>query len=137
MNKATYPPELVPRLREIDYRIDVDARKVQESHDALMDEILTTLDRRVRMLLEQYDTGQWDLFIGVVTETDRLQHFFMDAIEDPGHKYHSAFRDFYGKVDNFLGAIVESAPRRNLHDHERPRVHRNQAAGLFEPVADG
>ncbi|HYP26164.1 MAG TPA: alkaline phosphatase family protein [Blastocatellia bacterium] len=107
LNKATYPPELVPRLREMDYRIDVDARKVQESHDALMDEILTTLDRRVKMLLEQYDAGRWDLFIGVVTETDRLQHFFMDAIENPGHKYHSAFREFYGRVDNFLGAIAE------------------------------
>ncbi|HVF91993.1 MAG TPA: alkaline phosphatase family protein [Blastocatellia bacterium] len=107
LNKATYPPELVPRLREMDYRIDVDARKVQESHDALMDEILTTLDRRVKTLLEQYDTGKWDLFVGVITETDRLQHFFMDAVEDPGHKYHSAFRDFYGRVDNFLGAIAE------------------------------
>src|SRR5690349_13219088 len=32
LNKATYPPELIPRLRDMDYRIDVDARKVQQSH---------------------------------------------------------------------------------------------------------
>jgi predicted AlkP superfamily phosphohydrolase/phosphomutase len=105
--KATYPPELVPRLRELDYRIDVDARKVQESHDALMEDILKTLERRVETLLWLFDKEQWDLFIGVITSTDRLQHFFWDAIEDEGHKYHSAFRDYYRRVDNFLGQIGE------------------------------
>lgn len=107
LNKATYPQELVPRLREMDYRIDVDARKVQESHDALMEDVLVTLERRVKLLLHLFDKEQWDLFVGVVTETDRLQHFFMDAIEDAGHKYHSAFREFYRRVDGFLGQIAE------------------------------
>ena len=107
INKATYPPELVPKLREMDYRIDVDARKVQESHDALMEDILTTLARRVELLLHLYDKEPWDLFIGVITETDRLQHFFMDAAEDENHKYHSAFKEFYRRVDYFLGAIAE------------------------------
>ncbi|HXG95457.1 MAG TPA: alkaline phosphatase family protein [Blastocatellia bacterium] len=107
LNKATYPQELVPRLRAMDYRIDVDARKVQQSHDALMDDVLVTLDRRVKLLLELFDSERWDLFIGVITETDRLQHFFMDAIEDESHKYHSAFRDFYRQVDSFLGQIAE------------------------------
>lgn len=107
INKATYPASLVPRLQAMDYRIDVDARKVRQSHDALMDDVLVTLDRRVKLLLELYDKEPWDLFIGVVTETDRLQHFFMDAIEDAGHKYHSAFRDFYRRIDMFLGQIGE------------------------------
>ena len=107
LNKATYPPELVPRLQAMDYRIDVDARKVKESHDALMEDVLETLKRRVAVLLDLFDNQQWDLFIGVITETDRLQHFFMDAIEDPAHEYHSAFRDFYMKVDTFLGQIAD------------------------------
>jgi predicted AlkP superfamily phosphohydrolase/phosphomutase len=107
INKATFPASLVPRLQAMDYRIDVDARKVQQSHDALMDDVLVTLDRRIKLLLELYDKEPWDLFIGVVTETDRLQHFFMDAIADAGHKYHSAFRDFYRHIDAFLGQISE------------------------------
>ena len=107
LNKATYPPDLVPRLQAMDYRIDVDARKVKESHDALMDDVLETLTRRVAVLLHLFDNQQWDLFIGVITETDRLQHFFMDAIEDASHKYHSAFREFYRKVDGFLGLIAD------------------------------
>ncbi|HSE99079.1 MAG TPA: alkaline phosphatase family protein [Blastocatellia bacterium] len=107
LNKATYPPELVPKLRELDYRIDVDARKVQQSHDALMDDILKTLERRVETLLYLFDNEAWDLFIGVITSTDRLQHFFFDAIEDESHKYHSVFKDYYRRVDNFLGQIAE------------------------------
>jgi predicted AlkP superfamily phosphohydrolase/phosphomutase len=107
ISKATYPPELAARLTQADYRIDVDARKVQQSHDALMEDVLTTLERRVAVLLDLFDHEQWDLFIGVITETDRLQHFFMDAIEDPAHKYHSAFRDFYRRVDSFIGQVAQ------------------------------
>jgi predicted AlkP superfamily phosphohydrolase/phosphomutase len=107
LNKATYPPEFVPKLKELDYRIDVDARKIQQSHDALMEDILKTLERRVETLLYLFDKEKWDLFVGVITSTDRLQHFFWDAIEDEGHKYHSAFKDYYRRVDNFLGAVAE------------------------------
>jgi predicted AlkP superfamily phosphohydrolase/phosphomutase len=107
LNKATYPHELVPTLREMDYIIDVDARKVQQSHDALMEDILVTLDRRIKVLLHLFDNETWDLFVGVITETDRLQHFFMDAAESEGSKYHSAFKDFYSKVDGFLGQITD------------------------------
>lgn len=107
INKATYPPDLVPKLRELDYRIDVDARKVRESHEALMDDILKTLERRVETLLYLFDNEQWDLFIGVITSTDRLQHFFWDAIEDEGHRFHSAFRDYYRRVDSFLGHVAD------------------------------
>jgi predicted AlkP superfamily phosphohydrolase/phosphomutase len=107
LNKATYPQDMVPKLREMDYRIDVDARKVLESHDALMEDILNTLERRVEVLLQLFDKEQWDLFVGVITETDRLQHFFMDAAHDPAHQYHSAFVDFYRRIDAFLGAVAE------------------------------
>lgn len=107
LQKATYPPELVPKLKELDYRIDVDARKAQQSLDALLEDILKTLERRVETLLHLFDKEKWDLFIGVITSTDRLQHFFWDAIEDSNHTYHSAFRDYYRRVDSFLGQVAE------------------------------
>jgi predicted AlkP superfamily phosphohydrolase/phosphomutase len=120
LNKATYPPHLVPKLKELDYRIDVDARKVQVSHDALMEDILKTLDRRIETLLYLFDSEKWDLFIGVITCTDRLQHFFWDAIEDPNHKYHSSFREVYRRADNFIGQIAErfhNEPLLIMSDH--------------------
>ena len=131
LNKATYPPELGPEPREMDYRIDVDARKVQESHDALMDEILKTLDRRVRTLLHLYDNGQWDLFIGVITETDRLQHFLWMRSRSPGTSTTRPSGISIGSVDNFLGEIAGRS-RDETFDHERSWLHRHQTAGLSE-----
>jgi predicted AlkP superfamily phosphohydrolase/phosphomutase len=156
LNKATYPPQLVPKLRELDYRIDVDARKVQQSHDALMEDILKTLERRVETLLYFFDTEKWDLFIGVITCTDRLQHFFWDAIEDENHKYHSAFRELYSRADSFLGQIAERLRNETLlimSDHGFTGIKKqvylnrwltdngylklNDSARSIEDIADG
>ena len=82
--------------------------KSRESHDALMEDILKTLERRVETLLYLMDKEAWDLFIGVITSTDRLQHFFWDAIEDPKHKYHSAFIDYYRRGRLVSGAGVSN-----------------------------
>ena len=107
LERATYPPSLVPRLKEIGYQIDVDARKKKESDDALMADVFHTLERREIVLMELFEREAWDLFIGVITETDRLQHFFWDAIEDPGHRFHDRFREVYRRVDACIGRVAD------------------------------
>lgn len=107
LEKATYPQELVPRLKDVGYQIDVDARKIKESPEALMDDVFRTLDRRRIVLEELFEKESWDLFIGVVTETDRMHHFFWEAIEDPGHKFHARFRELYARVDELIGWFAE------------------------------
>jgi predicted AlkP superfamily phosphohydrolase/phosphomutase len=107
LERATWPPSLVPRLKEVGYQIDVDARKKKESDEALMADVFHTLERREIVLMELFEKEEWDLFIGVVTETDRLQHFFWEAIEDPGHRFHDQFREVYRRVDRLIGRIAE------------------------------
>lgn len=107
LERATYPQSLLPRLKEVGYQIDVDARKIKESDDALMADVFHTLERREIVLLELFEKEDWDLFIGVITETDRLQHFFWEAIEDPNHKFHARFREFYTRVDAVIGKIAD------------------------------
>lgn len=109
LERATFPPSLIPRLKEVGYQIDVDARKKKESDEALMDDVFHTLERREIILLELFKQEKWDLFIGVITETDRLQHFFWEAIEDPNHAFHARFREFYGRVDACIGKIADAA----------------------------
>lgn len=109
LERATYPPSLLPRLQEIGYQIDVDARKKKESDEALMANVLETLEKREIVLMELFEQQEWDLFIGVVTETDRLQHFFWDAIEDPGHRFHDSFREVYRRADAIIGRVAERA----------------------------
>jgi predicted AlkP superfamily phosphohydrolase/phosphomutase len=105
--KATYPQGLVPRLKELGYQIDVDARKIKESDDALMVDVFHTLDRRRVVLRELFEKEDWDLFVGVITATDRMQHFFWEAIEDPSHKLHSRFKEFYAQVDEVIGWFAD------------------------------
>jgi predicted AlkP superfamily phosphohydrolase/phosphomutase len=107
LERATYPPSLLPRLKEVGYQIDVDARKKKESDEALMADVFHTLERREIVLLELFEKEDWDLFIGVITETDRLQHFFWEAIEDPGHRFHDRFREVYRRTDAVIGKVAD------------------------------
>jgi len=49
----------------------------------------------------------WDLFIIVITGTDRLMHFLWEAFENEAHAYHAAFLDYLHDVDRFVGRVYE------------------------------
>jgi predicted AlkP superfamily phosphohydrolase/phosphomutase len=107
LKKATYPPELLPSLIEMEYRLDPDAQKARESKDAFLNDILDVLEKRRRTLLTLFDREQWSLFIGTITETDRLHHFMWDACVDEHHPYHNGFVEFYRRVDKILGEVYD------------------------------
>ncbi|MEW6732613.1 MAG: alkaline phosphatase family protein [Acidobacteriota bacterium] len=107
LKKATYPPELLPTLTELQYRLDPDAQKARESKESFLADIFDVFEKRRKTILHLFDREQWSLFIGTVTETDRLHHFMWDAIVDPNHKYHTAFVDFYRRVDGLIGEVYD------------------------------
>jgi len=105
INKAVYPPSFIQRLNEMDYRIDLDIMKAREDHELLFRELYATLEARQRAVDFLWDEVAWDLFIVVITGTDRLMHFLWNAFEEENHPYHQAFLDYYNKVDNFVGHV--------------------------------
>jgi predicted AlkP superfamily phosphohydrolase/phosphomutase len=107
INKAVYPPALIPRLNEIGYRIDVDTMKAREDHELLFRDLDATLDSRKRAVDLLWDEIDWDVFIVVVTGTDRLMHFLWNAWEQPEHHYHTPFLDYFEKVDEFVGRLYD------------------------------
>ncbi len=107
INKAVYPLSLAPRLNEIGYRIDVDTAKAREDHELLFQELDATLEGRKRAVDLLWNEIDWDIFIVVVTGTDRLMHFLWDALERPEHHYHTAFLDYFEKVDAFVGRLYD------------------------------
>ncbi|MCS6884256.1 MAG: alkaline phosphatase family protein [Acidobacteriota bacterium] len=107
IKKATYPAELLPTLSELGYRLDPDAARARESKEAFIEDILDVFEKRRRTILHLFEHEKWSLFIGTVTETDRLHHFMWDAAVDPNHKYHDAFKEFYRRVDKLLGEVYE------------------------------
>src|SRR5262249_46048003 len=106
LERAVYPAELLPRLKASGYRIDVGYMNADQRPDAFF----SGLDARRRVYLELLRDDPWDLFIGVITECDRLHHYFWSQYADPSAPLHGRFLDFYRRLDDVLGALVAAIP---------------------------
>jgi predicted AlkP superfamily phosphohydrolase/phosphomutase len=107
LRKATYPEEAYQYLKSIGYASDVDASKAINETEVFLKDLSDALEKR-RIAFEHFLEGHdWDLFIGTVTETDRLHHFFFDAALDPGHPRHGAFVSLYRDLDGLIGSIFD------------------------------
>jgi predicted AlkP superfamily phosphohydrolase/phosphomutase len=89
----------------MDYKIDVDTTKATDK-DFFYKDLFDTLKKREKVFCELWEEPL-DLFIAVITDTDRLQHFEFDAIIDESHPRHSETMEFYRKVDEAVGKILD------------------------------
>lgn len=133
IERAVHPPGLLPRLRAMGYRIDLDTWAARAEFEALRQDLFATLDRRleaIRMLLAE---EPWDLHVAVITETDRLYHFMWNAMAAGEERAVDLFQRFHDAIDRFVGWLVDSLPDGThlviLSDHgfaaERRRVFTN------------
>ncbi|OHC05786.1 MAG: hypothetical protein A2Z57_00455, partial [Planctomycetes bacterium RIFCSPHIGHO2_12_39_6] len=105
--RASFPNSIVPTLKEMGYKIDVETQLIHESKDKLFDDLFLTLEKRTQAILHFMKNEVWDLFIGIFTETDRLHHFFWEFAERNDPKYSPLFLDYYKKIDASIGKIME------------------------------
>jgi len=105
-DKSIYPPSLAGTLKEMDYRLDVDASKAQQSMDDFLADVDATLDARIKAWRYLWEKEDWQTFMLVFTGTDRLLHFLWNAYEDASHKYHDAFLDHFRRIDAEIGEIA-------------------------------
>lgn len=105
LKRAVHPASLYERLQAMDYRIDVDTQKAGDK-DFFYRDLFDTLAAREKAFTELWKE-ECDLFIAVITDTDRLQHFEWDAIEDGAHPRHGRAMEFYSKVDALVGKLLE------------------------------
>ena len=105
--RASFPTSIVPILKEMGYKIDVETQLIHESKDKLFDDLFLTLEKRTQAILHFMKNEVWDLFIGIFTETDRLHHFFWEFMERNDPKYGQLFLDYYKKIDAAIGKIAE------------------------------
>jgi len=104
--KSVYPTSLIPKLKELDYRLDVDSQKAHESLNLFLDDLDRTLDARINSFRYLWENTDWQVFMPVFTGTDRLMHFLFDAYQQPDHKYHNIFCRHFEKIDNVIGEIA-------------------------------
>lgn len=107
LQRGTYPDTAYQYLKSIDYVPDVDAEKAVTDKPAFLKDVEYALTKREEAFLHFFEQERWDIFLGVITETDRVQHFFYDAAQDPGHRYHDAFLEMYRRVDAIVGRLFD------------------------------
>ena len=147
LERAVHPKELLPRLTAAGYKIDVDYLNADQRPEAFFADLTATLDARRRVYLSLLRDEPWELFIGVFTECDRLHHYFWNQYADPGAPHHGRFLDFYRRLDDALGAIIEALPPATplfiVADHGHTLIHREfypnawlRAEGLLRFTTD-
>jgi len=93
LKQAVYPERIYDYLKSIDYRIDVDANLARENPDLFFKNLFDTFEKRKKAIRHLYKNEDWQIFIGTITETDRLHHFFFDSAYSG--TYHHIFKEFY------------------------------------------
>jgi predicted AlkP superfamily phosphohydrolase/phosphomutase len=94
-----------------------------------MDDLYRAFDDRAQVILQRLDAKQWDLLVGVIESTDRVQHMMWRLI-DPQHpmydrnlaaRYGDAIERVYRKCDEFVGEVMQrvdaSTPIVIVSDH--------------------
>lgn len=128
LERSVHPPGLLPRLKDAGYRIDVDYMNADQRPEAFFAELADTISIRQRVYERLLRDEPWDLFIGVVTECDRLHHYFWNQYADPGAVHHGRFLDFYRRLDDVLGTLLAAIPAGTpvfvVADHGHTLIHR-------------
>ncbi len=104
---SVYPPPFIHILKEINYLVEADTTRGARDPQYLFQELYKSLDSRKRALQILWKDLAWDLFILVLTETDRLNHFFYHAIFDDTHPCHTLCKDFFSAWDNLIGELLD------------------------------
>lgn len=122
MKKSIHPPSLLPTIDKFKYKIDIeipDEEDYEKKRDIIMDRIFDVLESRIKFIKHMYKKKEWDLFMGVITETDRLHHYFFDSFESE-NKYSKRFREIYTIIDELIGNLYNHINTNNffiMSDH--------------------
>ena len=79
-----------------------------------MEDLFRAFDDRAQVILHRIDAKQWDVLVGVIESTDRVQHMMWRLI-DPAHpmydkalaaKFGDSIERVYRKCDDFTGEVM-------------------------------
>ncbi|MBG0778239.1 MAG: alkaline phosphatase family protein [Desulfovibrionaceae bacterium] len=114
LSRAVHPPVLAPLLARAGYRLEADTTRGASDPDYLLAELRATLASRRAALDLLWPDLAWDLFVFVLTETDRLFHFLFPVVltamrpsHDAAHPLHDAVLGLLAEWDALVGAVLD------------------------------
>jgi predicted AlkP superfamily phosphohydrolase/phosphomutase len=110
VDKASHPEELRKYLTESDYRLSVNAKLGHRADKTeFIEQARQTLDARAEAFARYVEMDDWDLFVGVFSSPDRINHFLWGDYEDDG-PYREDALEFYAALDEHIGTIRRALP---------------------------
>jgi predicted AlkP superfamily phosphohydrolase/phosphomutase len=109
IEKVSTDPAVVRWLKEHGYRIDAETRLAQTDKAAFLRDLRATLDGREQALFH-FLREPWDYFQCHIMETDRLQHFLWEEMEQGDARFAPEFMAIYRRVDDILGRVRRELP---------------------------
>ncbi len=102
LERAVYPAGELQTLETMGYRVDVDANRVGRSDLVLYKELRETHAKREELAEHLWRDYDPDIFMLVLTGSDRLGHFGWHHWEDPEHPSHQEFLDYFRRADRTI-----------------------------------
>lgn len=110
IEKAVYPQDYAAKLKSWDYRIDVDAWLGRKEKEKFMEDLHTTLARRVETGFKLMASEEWDYFHLHIMESDRICHFLWEQWERGDPDWAERFEDFFEEIDDYFGQFCDRLP---------------------------
>ena len=85
------------------------------NEDQFMEDLRKAFDDRAQVILDRIDARKWDVLVGVIESTDRVQHM-MWRLRDPTHpmydaelaaRHGGAIEEIYRRADTFVAEVLE------------------------------
>lgn len=114
----TYPPSLEDELTDFEKPAEhLNLRDDRyEDLNAFMEDIMTNLNRRTKIMTHTLANESWEFAWGVFQESDWVQHLMWKCFDDSHPEASSIsdteqqlFRDFWIRIDEIVGSCVEIA----------------------------
>lgn len=104
---AVFPPFLLGPLTAAGYVVEGDTTRGARDPEHLLGQLRLSLSGRRAGLDLLWPDLAWDLFVCVLTETDRLFHFLFPAVEDDQHPLHGDCLAFLRQWDGAVGEVLD------------------------------
>ena len=105
--KAVFPNQLCPALEQIDYRIDVDFNEDPMDRNIIYEELSYMLKKRCETFNYLMDKVDWNLFVGVISGTGRINRYLWNDYADSGSEWNADFIHYFKKVDDLVGDLSD------------------------------
>ena len=106
LSRAVFPPFLAGQLARLGYQLEADTTRGAKDPAYLLAGLKATLASRRAALDLLWPDLAWDLFVFVLTETDRLFHFLWSAVADHTHPLHPDCLELLQEWDACIGAFL-------------------------------